>query len=107
MGAKTFYNQTGHDLKIVLTVRLGSDPGTAADVQAFSLGNAQQTFFTYSGDDNPYLDGILVNATDDPNFNGEIYVFTRGDANDNSMNTNNTVTLSAQGETPVFSFSNQ
>jgi hypothetical protein len=108
MGAKTFINQTGHDLYIELTVREGDEPGTAADVPNFQLANAQPPyFFQYSVDINPYLDGIIANATDNGNIAGELYVFTRGDDSDNAMNMNNTVTFNLQDQTIVLNCTNQ
>lgn len=108
MGAKTFSNQTGHALSVTLTVRGGEDLGVAADVRNFTLANAQQLVYQYSGDDNPYLDGLLVYATDagDTDISGKIYVFTRGDDSDNALNTNSYVTFVLQGQSVLINCSN-
>ena len=106
MGAKTFINQTGHDLNIELTVRQGDEIGDAAAVETFLLCNGNQQFFQYSQDDNPYLDGIIANAADDANIGGELYAYAIGDSGDDMLNTNDTVTFSLQGASVILTCTN-
>ena len=107
MGAKTFINQTGHDLNIEITVRAGEETGDAAAVESLLLQNGNQQYFQYSEDDNPYLDGIIANAADDPNIAGEMYVYAKNDSGDDALNTNNTVTFTVQDTSVILSCSNQ
>jgi len=106
MGAKTFINQTGHDLNIELTVRQSDEIGNAAAVETLVLPSGNQQFFQYSGDDNPYLDGIIANAADDANIAGKLYAYVVGDDGDNSLNTNDTVTFTLQGTSIELSCTN-
>jgi hypothetical protein len=107
MGAKTFINNTGYNLSVMLTVRRGDMPGNEAGVDSFSLGSKGNLFVQYSGDDNPYLDGISVNAVDRGNIiASQDFVITRGSDVDNALNMNDTVCFDMQNESIILSFRN-
>jgi hypothetical protein len=107
VGAKTFVNNTGYSLSVMLTVRRGDQPGTEAGVDSFSLGTGGSLFVRYSGDENPYLDGIAVNAVDRGNIiAAQEFVISRGSDVDNALNTNNTVDFGMQNQSVVLGFRN-
>jgi hypothetical protein len=103
MGAKTFNNLTGLDLNIEVTVRAGDEVGTAFAVSnIFLQANAGGQVIEYGDDNDPYLDGIIANAVNDPNISGEIYVYEKDDTGDDTLNTNDTVTFSLQDGTTII-----
>jgi hypothetical protein len=107
VGAKTFVNNTGYSLSVMLTVRRGDVPGNEAGVDSFSLGSGTSLYVQYSGDENPYLDGISVNAVDHGNIiASQDFAFTRGSEVDDALNKNNTVGFGLQNESIVLSFRN-
>jgi hypothetical protein len=107
LGAKTFVNNTGYSLSVMLTVRRGDQPGTEAGVDSFSLGQGWSLFVQYSGPENPYLDGIAVNAVDRGNIiASQEFVITRGSDVDNALNTNDTVDFGLQNQSLVLGFRN-
>ena len=107
MGAKTFNNQTGHDLNIEITVREGDDVGTAFAINnVFLSANTNGQVVDYGDDNDPYLDGIIAYAADDVNITGEIYVYAKEDSGDYSLNTNDTVTFILQNNTIILTCTN-
>ncbi len=107
MGKKMFINNTGHDLSVQLQVRRGDTPGHLKGFKDFYMSKGQREMVEYSGPDNPYLDGISVNAID----SGEIvaeqqFVINRGSSLDNDFNTNDTVTFNWETENITLAFSN-
>jgi hypothetical protein len=107
MGTKVFINKTGRDLSIQLEVRKGDRPGRTLKYQSFSLTSGQSQRITYSGPDNPYLDGISVNTVADGSLIAEQqFVFNRGSELDNQFNTHDTVIFGWQNDSIVLSFAN-
>lgn len=107
MGAKTFINNTEYGVTVMLTVRRGDTPGNVAAVDSFSLGRGEHLLVTYSEDNNPYLDGISVNALGNGNIIlAQDFVATRGSDVDNALNTNNTVSFGMQNQSIILSYSN-
>jgi hypothetical protein len=105
MGAKTFNNQTGRRLLVTLTVRRGElPPGNEADVKNFTLEIGASNLFTYSGDDNPKLDGIEAVTDDNDELSGDTFSHEIHDQADLLLNWNNTVTFSLQGPSIVLGF---
>lgn len=106
-GAKTFINNTGCSLSVLLTVRKGDIPGNEEDQNSFSLEPGEHTYVQYGGSDNPYLDGIAVNAvTDGAVIASQEFVITRSSDVDNALNVNDTVSFVMQGESIALAFSN-
>jgi hypothetical protein len=107
MGAKTFINNSSYTLSVMLTVRQGDQPGHVFSVNSFSIGPNGTLAVQYSGDNNPYLDGISVNAVGNGNIiTSQNSVNTRGSAVDNALNTNNTVSFAIQNTSILIGFSN-
>lgn len=107
MGVKTFINKSGYNLSVMLTVRMGEQPGHEMGVNGFALGPQGSLPVQYSDDRNPYLDGISVSAVGNGNLlTAQCSVVTRGSGVDNALNTNNTVSVDVQNASLILGFSN-
>lgn len=107
MAGKTFVNTTNYSLLVQLTVRKGDQPGHTLNVVNFTLGEGVSSYIGYGDDQNPYLDGISVNATDQGNIiTSQNFVTIRGSSVDNDFNINDHVTFSLNHDSLVLSYSN-
>lgn len=106
-GSKKFQNETGWDLSVLLSVRAGSTPGHIWKQVPFSLSRGTDQVIKYGNEDNPFLDGISLNAV----ASGEIvatqeFVFKRGSQIDDDFNTNDTVIFYREDEQILMRFEN-
>ncbi len=108
MGTKLFRNNTGKDLSVELEVRKGDSPSETLDMKSFSLSRGQSLNYTYSSDQNPFLNGMSVNAADGSSVIAEQqFIFKRGSELDNEFNMNNTVTFGLIAQSITVAFSNR
>ncbi len=100
-GSKTFINNTDKDVNITLFIRAGDNPQDEGGIEMVSVpkhgGRVDQIF---DGDPGSlgyvYLNGLLIEWQAGPDLIGvSRKVATRGDAWDNVLNTNDTVTISS------------
>lgn len=107
MAGKTFINNTNYDLSVQLTVRKGANSGSEAGIVNFSLRHGNSSYVPYGDSDDPYLDGIAVNAVGGGNIiASQEFVITRGSTIDNDFNTNNCVNFGMKEDSIVLAFSN-
>lgn len=101
-GKKTFVNETGKDINIVLFIRAGDNPEDEYGTQTVSVSSGGQVEEIYLGDPGSegyvFLNGLLVEWHDGPNIIGvSRKVAKRGDEWDSILNSNDTVTISEVG----------
>ncbi|MGE0321901.1 MAG: hypothetical protein AB7K71_07915 [Polyangiaceae bacterium] len=107
MGTKLFCNNTGKDLSVELEVRRGDSPSETLDMKSFSLSRGQSMSYTYSTPQNPYLNGMSVNAADGSSVIAEQqFIFKRGSELDNEFNMNDTVTFGLIEQSITVKFTN-
>ncbi|KAA3663359.1 MAG: hypothetical protein DWQ04_10910 [Chloroflexi bacterium] len=100
-GSKTFINHTDKDVNITLFVRDGDSPQDKGGTELVSVPkHGGHVTMIYSGDPGSlgyvYLNGLLVEWQEGPDMVGvSRKVAQRGDAWDNVLNTNDTVSISA------------
>jgi hypothetical protein len=107
MGAKTFINNTKLSLTVQLFVRKGDNPANLLEVRSLVLAPGQRLNYTYSGDSNPYLNGMGVSVNDPKDAISEFqYVLQRGSTVDDLFNTRNTITISITALSLIIESSN-
>lgn len=99
MAHKTIANSTGAPLKVVLGLRIGSDPADKGDNVDVDLAPGETKTVQYGDDKNPYLNGLRYEYT----ANGCAVAATqsvteRGSAWDNVLNMNSTLTIGTMTE---------
>ena len=99
-GKKTFVNETGKDLNITMFIRSGGNPEDKGDTEMASVPSGGQVEAIYEGFPGPegyvFLNGLLIEWKEDTDYVGvSRKVGQRGDAWDNTLNTNDTVIISA------------
>lgn len=99
-GRKTFVNQTDKNINITMFIRAGDSPEDEGGSEIVSVSAHGQVEYIYEGEPGSlgyvYLNGLLVEWQEGSDMIGvSRKVVTRGDAWDNVMNTNNTVTISS------------
>ena len=99
-GRKTFVNETGKNLNITMFVRAGGTPQDQGGTEEVSVATGQQIEAIYEGfpgaEGYVFLNGLLIEWRSGPNMIGVSQkVVDRGDAWDNTLNTNDTVTITS------------
>lgn len=97
-GKKTFVNETDKNLNIILFVRAGDNPEDEYGTQAVPVGAQKLVDAVYLGEPGSlgqvYLNGLLVEWNEGQNLIGVSQkVVRRSDDWDNTLNENNTVTI--------------
>jgi hypothetical protein len=98
-GRKKFINQTDKDINITLFIRAGDNPEDEGGTEMVSVSKHDSVEMIYEGDAGSdgyvFLNGLLVEWSDGNNLVGvSRKVVTRGDAWDDKLNTNDTLTIS-------------
>jgi hypothetical protein len=89
-GAKQFTNNTPDDLRVIITVRAGSNPGCVLNCIPFVLAGYETRTITYGNNVSSFLDGISACQMSNGQFTSTaIRATERGSDVDNLMNTNN------------------
>ena len=99
-GRKTFVNETGHSLNITMFIRAGGNPYDEGGTEVVSVASGGQVEAIYEGfpgaEGYVFLNGLLIEQKHDSDWVGvSRRVGQRGDAWDNTLNTNDTVIISA------------
>ena len=100
-GKKTFINNSGKDITLTLFIREGDSPTDEGGKESYDLGSSapnNELEVVYVGEAGSegyvYLNALLAEWQDGGDKVGvSKRVVTRGDAWDNLLNTNNTVTI--------------
>ncbi len=96
MAEKKLINKSGFDMSVVLFVRSGSDPHHSAGIVTVFLPDGDHKTVPYGSSSDPFLNGISMraNAKDGGSLVVKREMVTvRGSAWDNTLNTNNTLTI--------------
>ena len=98
-GKKTFVNETSKNLNITMFIRAGGNPRDEGGTEMVSVHSGQQIEAIYEGFPGPegyvFLNGLLLEWSEDTDIVGvSRKVGQRGDAWDNTLNTNDTVVIS-------------
>lgn len=99
-GEKTFINQTAKKINVTLFIRGGDDPKDAGGTKSVSIGVQGSITAVYEGqpgsEGEVYLNGLLIEWQEGPTWVGvSKKVINRGDSWDETLNTNDTINLSA------------
>ena len=99
-GKKKFINKTGQNINITMFIRAGGTPKDIGGTQVVSVEANGQVEVIYEGEPGPlgyaYLNGLLIEWQVGKDMIGvSKKVVERGDPWDNTLNTNDTVTISA------------
>jgi hypothetical protein len=103
-GVKEFTNNTCIDLRVIITIRCGSEPGCSDKKEEFCLKRYERKCITFGNKCYPFLDGIRV-CSDDHILCSETCLFVTkcGGAVDRLLNTHHHITFLAAGECIVVS----
>lgn len=98
-GRKTFINHTDKTINITAFIREGGSPEDTGNSQIMTLLSGQHAEMIYVGEPGPsgyvFLNGLLIEWQEGSDLVGvSRRVVVRGDAWDNTLNTNSTVTIS-------------
>ncbi len=104
-GKKIFVNETGKDLNITMFVRAGGNPADEGGTETVFVGaSAPPVEAIYEGfpgaEGYVFLNGLLIEwaeGSDSVGVSKRVGENSRGDAWDNTLNTNDTVTIAAVG----------
>ncbi len=106
MSYKIVINNSGQDLTVSLLTRQGSDPVHSGETISQYIENKGSYRFQYGNDENPFLNGVTIAwQNNDSNASQAENVTVRGGAWDNTLNTNDTLTISG-ATTPAITGSN-
>ncbi len=99
-GKKTFVNETDKSLNITMFIRAGGNPIDEGGTEVVSVQSGHQLEAIYEGypgaEGYVFLNGLLIEWHEDTDIVGASKrVGQRGDAWDNTLNTNDTVIISA------------
>ena len=99
-GKKKFINNTDKNINISMFIRSGGSPKDEGGIEVVSVAAHAQVEYIYEGEPGSlgyvYLNGLLIEWQEASEMVGvSKKVVVRGDAWDNTLNTNDTVTISA------------
>ncbi len=99
-GTKTFVNESGKNINITMFIRAGDSPQDEGGTEVVSVDSGEQVEAVYEGFTGSlgyvFLNGLLIEWQKDTDMVGvSRKVVQRGDAWDNTLNTNDTVVISA------------
>jgi hypothetical protein len=96
MSYKNLTNNSGKELTVTLLTRLGGDPVRSGHPVVVSLKKDERKRVEYGNHENPYLNGVSLAWQDSGSDVSQMQVVaTRGSTWDNTLNTNDTLTISA------------
>ena len=102
MASKNLVNQSGKDLTVSLITRTGSDPANSGETVSTTVPNGQRKTVEYGNDANPYLNAVTIVWKDDGSVAEQSQTVTvRGSAWDDTLNTNDTLTIAGTDDPRV------